>query len=121
MAKDVADMLGSAIGRAAREAAKNVSTNNRKRSPGNMVERMTDTVTERMDGAFSGSKGLAAGVGVATLVPLAAKGAGKLVRGIGGGGGDGGGDDEEGGGGGPMKKVGDKLTGTVKGAVDDQV
>src|SRR3954453_14310418 len=120
MAKDVADMLGSAIGRAAREAAKNVSTNNRKRSPGNMVERMTDTVTERMDGAFSGSKGLAAGVGVATLVPLAAKGAGKLVRGIGGGG-DGGGDDDEGGGGGPMKKGGDKLTGKVKGAVDDQV
>jgi len=116
MAKDVADVLGTAIGRAAREAAKNVSTNARKRSHGNVVERMTDTVSERMDGAFSGSKGLAAGVGIATLVPLAAKGAGKLVRGIGGGDDEGGGD-----GGGPIQKVGDKLSGTVKGAVDDQV
>src|SRR3954451_10415647 len=115
MAKDVADVLGTAIGRAAREAAKNVSTS-RKRSHGNVVERMTDTVSERMDGAFSGSKGLAAGVGIATLVPLAAKGAGKLVRGIGGGDGGDGGD-----GGGPIQKVGDKLSGTVKGAVDDQV
>src|SRR5215216_230189 len=114
MAKDVADVLGTAIGRAAREAAKNVSTNARKRSHGNVVERMTDTVSELMDGAFSGSKGLAAGVGIATLVPLAAKGAGKLVRGIGGGDGEG-----------PMQtatgKVSDKVSDKVKGAVDDQV
>lgn len=109
MAKDVADVLGSAIGRAAREAAKNVSSNARKRSKGNLFERVTDTVSDRMDGSLSGSKGLAAGVGAATLIPLAAKGAGKLVRSIGGDGG------------GPMQKVGDKVSGTVKNAVNDQV
>src|SRR5437764_9103405 len=109
MAKDVTEVLGNAIGRAAREAAKNISANARKRSQGNLFERMTDTVTDRMDGALSGSKGLAAGVGAATLIPLAAKGAGKLVRGIGGNGE------------GPMQKVGDKVSGTVKEAVGDQV
>lgn len=107
MAKDVADVLGNAIGKVAREAAKSMSQGNDK-SPHGVVDRMNDAVSERMK-HVSGSKGLAVGAGVATLVPLAAKGAGKLVRGIGSNGG------------GPVQKAGDKLGGKVKDAVGDQV
>jgi uncharacterized membrane protein len=84
MAKDVADALGTAIGKVAREAAKNVQANASRKSGGNLVGRVTNAVSDRVDGALSGRKGVAAGAGLATLVPLAAKGAGKLVRGIGG-------------------------------------
>src|SRR3954470_13768000 len=108
MAKDVADVLGTAIGRVAREAAKNVQASANKRSRGGVMERVNDAVSDRLNGALSGPKGLAAGAGVATLVPLVAKGAGKLVRGIGDGGG-------------PMQKDGDKVGGKVKDAVGDQV
>src|SRR5436190_7712165 len=108
MAKDVADVLGTAIGRVAREAAKNVQASANKRSRGGVMERVNDAVSDRLNGALSGPKGLAAGAGVATLVPLVAKGAGKLVRGIGDGGGS-------------MQKVGDKVGGKVKDAVGDQV
>jgi uncharacterized membrane protein len=87
MAKDAADVLGAAIGRVARETAKSVSTNVRKRS----------------DGALAGPKGIAAGVGLVTLAPLAAKGATKLVRGLGSNGA------------GPVKKAGEKLGGTTVG------
>lgn len=79
MAKDVADVLGDAIGRAAREAAKSISASSGKRN--GLPGRLTNAVSDRMNG-LSRSKGLAAGVGAATLAPLAAKGAGKLVRGI---------------------------------------
>ena len=75
MAKDVADVLGTALGRVAREAAKNVQASANKRSRGNVVERVSGAVSDRMDGALSGSKGVAAGAGLATLVPLVAKGA----------------------------------------------
>jgi uncharacterized membrane protein len=89
MAKDVADVLGTAIGKVAREAAKSLQQN-QKHSNG-----IADTVSDRMKNV-SGSKGLAAGVGLATVVPLVAKGAGKLVRGIGSDGG-------------PIEKTGKKL------------
>jgi uncharacterized membrane protein len=90
MAKDVvADVVGIALGRVAREAVQTVSSNARKRS----------------SGSLNGTKGIAAGIGLAALAPVAAKGAGKLVRGISSGGGE----------------LGDKLSGTVKGAVADKV
>jgi uncharacterized membrane protein len=105
MAKDVADVLGNAVGRAAREAVNHMASN---RKNGGLPERVGNMVSSRMDG-LSGSKGLAAGVGLAAVAPLAAKGAGKLVRGIGGNAGK------------PAKKVGekagDKLGGAAKKAV----
>jgi uncharacterized membrane protein len=91
MAKDVADVLGNALGRAAREAAKSVSSDGGKKN--GLPGRVTDAVSERMRD-LPGSKGLAAGVGIAALAPLAAKGAGKLVKGI------------AGSNGGPAKKAG---------------
>ncbi|HEX4720280.1 MAG TPA: SRPBCC family protein [Thermoleophilaceae bacterium] len=106
MAKDVADALGTAIGRVAREAAKNVQVSANKRSRGGLMERVNDAVSDRMNGALSGPKGVAAGAGLATLVPLVAKGAGKLARGTG---------DKVGG------KVSGKVSGKVKDAVGDQV
>jgi uncharacterized membrane protein len=103
MARDVADVLGNAVGRAAREAAKSIQANAGKNKNG-LPGKVTDMVSGKMDG-LSGSKGLAAGVGLAAAAPLVAKGAGKLVRGIGGGG-DSSGD-------GPMKKMGEKVGGKV--------
>ena len=98
MAKDVAEVLGTAIGKVAREAAKSVSSNGKPSHGNNIAERVGDAVSDRMK-SVSGSKGLAAGVGIAAAAPLAAKGVGKLVRGAGGGG------DGEG----PIKKAGQKF------------
>jgi uncharacterized membrane protein len=64
MAKDVGEVIGSALGKVAREAAENVARNARKASKG----------------PLSGGKGVVAGVGLAALAPLAAKGAGKLAK-----------------------------------------
>ena len=66
MATDLGDVMGKALGSAARDAAKTVASNARKSTK---------------NGSLSGAKGLAAGAGLALLVPLAAKGAGKLARG----------------------------------------
>jgi uncharacterized membrane protein len=92
MAKDLGDAIGTALGKAAREAVQNVSASTRGRN-----------------GSLSGMKGLAAGVGAGALVPVAAKGAGKLVKGL------------SGNGAGPLQKAGDKLSGGVKDAVSDKV
>jgi uncharacterized membrane protein len=89
MAKD----LGDAIGQVAREAMETVSS----------------TARGASKGTLAGPKGLAAGVGLAIAAPLAAKGAGKLMRGV------------SSNGSGPVKAVGDKIGGTVKGAVGDSV
>jgi uncharacterized membrane protein len=65
MAKDVTDTLKDALGNVAREAAKNVgnaSGGKAKKSPG----------------ALSGARGVAAGAGLAALVPLARKGVGAV-------------------------------------------
>ena len=94
MAKDVAEVLATGIGKVAREAAKSVSASNN--SHGNMADRVSDAVSDRMKN-ISGSKGMAAGIGVATVVPLAAKGVSKIARSIGG--------DGEG----PVKKAGQKF------------
>jgi uncharacterized membrane protein len=102
MAKDVADVLGNALGRAAREAVKSINTNSSKHD--GFADRVTEAVSNRLDGAFTGSKGLAAGAGAATLIPLAVKGVGKLVGG--GGSGDGSG---------PVGKAGEAVKGAAKG------
>jgi uncharacterized membrane protein len=87
MAKDLGDAIGTALGKVAREAVGTVSA------------------SARGNGSLSGAKGIAAGIGAVTLAPLAAKGAGKLVKGIGGDGGN------------PVQKAGEKLGGGVKDAV----
>ncbi len=93
MAKDLGDVVGTALGKVAREAVESVSANARGRS----------------NGSFSGAKGLAAGVGVAALAPIAAKGAGKLVKGLGSNGA------------GALGKAGDKVGGGLKDAVGDKL
>jgi uncharacterized membrane protein len=93
MAKDLGDAIGHAVGRIARETAQSVSANARKAS----------------SSPLSGPKGLAAGAGLVALAPLAAKGAGKLVRG------------PLANGGSPLKKAKDAIGGGVKDAVGDQI
>jgi uncharacterized membrane protein len=61
MSKDLGDAIGTAIGKAAREAAETVRAG-----------------AKSGDG-LSGMKGVVAGAGLAALAPLAVKGAGKLV------------------------------------------
>jgi uncharacterized membrane protein len=90
MAQDLGDAIGTAIGRVAREAATSVSANARKASK---------------NGALSGRKGLVAGAGLAVVAPLAARGAGKLLRGLGNGAA-------------PVAKARDVVGGGVKDAVD---
>jgi len=89
MAKDVGDLIGTAIGRVARETVQTVASNNKRRGGPNL----------------SGGKGLAAGAGLATLAPLAykgAKGAKNLMNGSGSSGS------------GPIGKAKEKLEGNVK-------
>ena len=64
MTQDVAEVIGDAVGRAARNALQNASIGRKRRN-----------------GALSGNKAVAAGLGLGALVPLAAKGASKLVKG----------------------------------------
>src|SRR5437870_4078302 len=92
MAKDLGDAIGTALGQVAREAVQTISSNTRGRS----------------NGALSGTKGIAAGAGLAALAPLAAKGAGKLVRGM------------SANGAGPVRAVGDKLGDSVKSVVSEK-
>lgn len=94
MAKDVGDAIGAAIGHAAREVASTVSTNAHKAS--------------KKQPALSGGKGVAAGAGLVALVPLAAKGAGKVVKTLGNGSR-------------PLQLAGDKVTSGVSDAVGKQV
>src|SRR5579871_5013131 len=68
MAKDVSDMIGTAIGTAAREAIQSVSKGARRRSRGTAI------------GPKEVAAG-AAGLGLMALAPLAAKGANKLASG----------------------------------------
>ena len=87
MAKDVGDLIGTAIGRVARETVQSVAPQQgpQRAQPG-------------------GSKGLAAGAGLASLAPLAfkgAKGAKNLMSG-------------SGSGSGPVGKAKEKLEGNVK-------
>jgi uncharacterized membrane protein len=72
MAKDVADIVGSALGKVAREAVQSVSENARK-GP----KRMSS------NGPLAGGAGVAAAVGLAALAPIAARRVGGLVKGAG--------------------------------------
>ena len=88
MAKDVGDLIGTAIGRVARETVQSVASNHKKGSGLNL----------------SGSRGLAAGAGLASLAPLAYKGA-KSAKNLMNGSGSGSG---------PIDKAKGKLEGNVK-------
>lgn len=98
MAKDVADTVGTALGKVAREAAKGVASNGRKRAGPIPLGRKGSS-------PLSGMKGLAAGAGAAALAPLAAKGAGKLAKRAVTNGAD------------PLKKAGEKAAEGAKDAV----
>jgi uncharacterized membrane protein len=92
MGKDVSEVIGTALGNAAREAIENVSKKARKRS----------------NGALSGTKGLAAGAGLMALASVAGKGVSKGVSKLAssaGGDGDG-----------ALKGAGEKLKGGLEGA-----
>jgi len=67
--KDVGDLIGNTIGTIAREAVQSVSSRNGTGATGGR------------NGALSGSRGVVAGAALATAAPLAAKGAGRLVKG----------------------------------------
>ena len=87
MAKDVGDLIGTAIGRVARETVQSVAHNKRRNGQ-----------------SLGGGKGLAAGAGLVSLAPLAfkgVKGAKNLMNG-------------SGGGSGPVGKAKEKLEGNVK-------
>jgi hypothetical protein len=100
MAKDVGDVIGAALGRAARETMQSVASSGKKRS----------------NIGLSGGKGLAAGAGIASLAPLAFKGAKTAKNLMSSLGGDGDGDGEGSGGSGsnPLGKAKEKLEGNVK-------
>ena len=99
MAKDVSEVIGTALGNAARDAIQNVSKGARKRSRGS-------TPGPKVAAG-------AAGVGLLALAPLAAKGASKLVSGAV----EKGKDQISDAG----SKVGDKVTEKVKGEVKDSI
>jgi uncharacterized membrane protein len=84
MAKDVGDLIGTAIGRVARETVQSVAQSKRRNGHG-----------------LSGGTGLAAGAGLASLAPMAFKGARKMMSGAGNGSG-------------PVGKAREKLEGNVK-------
>jgi uncharacterized membrane protein len=96
MAKDVGDAIGAVIGHAAREVVDTVSANARKGSKKGQLPQL------------SGGKGMAAGAGLVALVPLAAKGAGKVMHGLRNGAG-------------PLQAATDKVSGTVQDAVGKKV
>jgi uncharacterized membrane protein len=98
MAKDLGDTIGSAVGRVAREAAQSVTNDVRKSRNGK--------------GSLGGMTGVAVGAGLAAGVPLAVKGASKLLNGLNGASN-------------PVKNVAAKATNklgdTAKGVVDDKI
>src|SRR4051794_24627706 len=66
MAKDVSDTVRDVLGKAVREAVKNVGDT---------------TPAKKSSGRFSGAKGIAAGAGLAAAAPLAKKGVDKVRMG----------------------------------------
>jgi uncharacterized membrane protein len=97
MAKDVMDVgdaIGSALGKLAREAAQSVSSNGQ-----------SGLSRGGSNGALSGMRGVLAGAGIAVAAPLAAKGAGKLVKSVAS----------------PAKEATDRVGKGVKDAVGDKI
>ena len=103
MAKDLGDTIGTMVGRVAREAAQSVTSDKSKKSPFGGSRKSP----------LGGMTGVAAGAGLAAAVPLAVKGATKLVKG------------GPNGGSNPVKNVTEKATNklgdTAKGVVDDKI
>src|SRR3954447_523623 len=97
MAKDVGDLIGTAIGRVAKETVQTLASNNKSRGAPSL----------------SGGKGLAAGAGLATLAPLAFKGV-KGAKNLMNGSSSGESDSDSDSGSGPIGKVKGKLEGNVK-------
>ena len=64
MGKDMSEVVGTALGRAARDAVQNVSA----------------TMDRRSRGPLSGGRGLLAGAGLAVLAPVATKRIGRIIR-----------------------------------------
>jgi uncharacterized membrane protein len=95
MAKDVGDLIGTAIGRVARETVQSVAANNKKRGGGINL---------------SGGRGLAAGAGLASLAPIAFKGAKNLMGGS-----------SNGSGANPISKAKDKVEGNLRDKVEGNV
>src|SRR6185437_5799105 len=89
MAKDVSDVIGTAIGNAAREAVGGLSSNRKKSGRG-------------MSGGKALAAATAAGAGLAALAPIAGRGVSKLASGL-----------EH-----PVEKVKDAGTDKLKGAGD---
>jgi uncharacterized membrane protein len=107
--KDVGETIGNALGRIAREAAQSVSSNGHGPS------------LSRNGGALSGIRGVAAGAALAAATPLAAKGAGKIVRGVAKKGLSPSGGDSGDSAGGVGQKVADSVKGTVGKGVKEGV
>jgi uncharacterized membrane protein len=106
MAKDMSDLgdaIGTAVGKVAREAAHSVSSNGKGKGLSGRGP----------NGALSGMKGVAAGAGLAAVAPLAAKGAGKLVKA--------GGGKLVKAGGAPIKKATDQVGKQVKDTVGEKI
>jgi uncharacterized membrane protein len=99
MAKDVGDLIGTAIGRVARETVQSVAATKKR---GNGIN-------------LSGGKGLAAGAGLASLAPVAFKGAKRLASGGSGNG------SRSGSGGNPVSKAKSKLEGNVRDKIEGNV
>src|SRR3954452_6079342 len=97
MAKDLGEMVSDAVGQIAREAVQNFSDGRGKKSSGGMPGSV---------------KGAAAGAGIATLVPLAMKGAKPIKRML-----SGDGSPLQG----AAEKAGDKVGGNLKETVSDKV
>jgi uncharacterized membrane protein len=95
MAKDVGDLIGTAIGRAARDAAQSLAATKKRGGGLNL----------------SGGRGLAAGAGLASLAPFAVKGAKNLI-----GSGNGSGSS-----GNPLSNAKSKVEGSVKGKLEGNV
>lgn len=85
MAKDVndlGDVIGSAVGKIAREAAHSITQDGH----GSGLRGRRDSALSNVlgggssNGALSGMRGVAAGAALAAAAPLAAKGAGKVVK-----------------------------------------
>ena len=71
MAKDVGTVIGRAVGHAARDAAKHAARDAAKSASENLRKRSN---------GFGGAKGVAAGVGIAALAPLAGTVAGRIAK-----------------------------------------
>jgi uncharacterized membrane protein len=98
MAKDVGDLIGTAIGRVARETAQSVAASKKR---GKSID-------------LSGGRGLAAGAGLASLAPIAFKGAKSLMGGSGNG-------SSASSGGNPISKAKSKVEDNVKGKLEGNV